>query len=187
MKTLHFTHSAHFGHRRQSGDPQRLSQDPLPGGGRPVGGFGIGTLWSAGTGVKPPVFEMDSAYQGQEGLAMLEQAQKEGRPYWMAFVDVRMPPGWDGVETISRLWEVAPDLQVVICTAYSDYSWSSMTSRLKHRDRLVILKKPFDAVEVLQLAAALTEKWRLLQQSKLKLEQLESLVADRTKVLCQDQ
>jgi PAS domain S-box-containing protein len=136
------------------------------------------------TGIKPPVFEMDSAFQGQEGLALLEQAQKEGRPYWMAFVDVRMPPGWDGVETISRLWEVAPDLQTVICTAYSDYSWGSMTARLKHRDRLVILKKPFDAVEVLQLAAALTEKWRLLQQSKVKLEQLETLVADRTEVLC---
>jgi PAS domain S-box-containing protein len=136
------------------------------------------------TGVKQPVFEMDSAYQGQEGLALLQQAQREGRPYCMAFVDVRMPPGWDGVETISRLWEAAPDLQAVICTAYSDYSWSSMTARLEHRDSLVILKKPFDAVEVLQLAAALTEKWRLLQQSKLKLEQLEMLVADRTEVLC---
>jgi two-component system, cell cycle sensor histidine kinase and response regulator CckA len=135
--------------------------------------------------VKPPVFEMDSAYQGQEGLALLEQSLKQGRPYWMAFVDVRMPPGWDGVETIAKLWEAAPELQVVICTAYSDYSWSSMTSRLQHRDRLVILKKPFDAMEVLQMASALTEKWRLLQQSKLKMEQLEILVADRTKVLCQ--
>ena len=136
-------------------------------------------------GAKPPVFEMDSAYQGQEGLALLEQSLKEGRPYWMAFVDVRMPPGWDGVETISKLWEASPELQVVICTAYSDYSWSNMTSRLQHRDRLVILKKPFDAMEVLQMAAALTEKWRLLQQSQLKMEQLEMLVADRTKVLCQ--
>jgi two-component system cell cycle sensor histidine kinase/response regulator CckA len=136
-------------------------------------------------GVKPPVFQMDSAYQGQEGLAMVEKSLKEGRPYWMAFVDVRMPPGWDGVETIAKLWEVAPELQVVICTAYSDYSWGSMTSRLQHRDRLVILKKPFDAMEVLQMASALTEKWRLLQQSKLKMEQLEILVADRTKVLCQ--
>jgi PAS domain S-box-containing protein len=137
------------------------------------------------TAVKPPVFEMDSACQGQEGLAMLEQALREGRPYWMAFVDVRMPPGWDGVETITRLWEAAPDLQVVICTAYSDYSWNRLTSRLKHRDRLVILKKPFDTVEVLQLAAAMTEKWRLLQQSKLRMEQLEMLVADRTQALCQ--
>jgi PAS domain S-box-containing protein len=136
-------------------------------------------------GAKPPVFEMDSAYQGQEGLALLEQSLKEGRPYWMAFVDVRMPPGWDGVETITKLWEAAPELQVVICTAYSDYSWSNITNRLQHRDRLVILKKPFDAMEVLQMAAALTEKWRLLQQSKLKMEQLEMLVAERTKVLSQ--
>jgi PAS domain S-box-containing protein len=135
--------------------------------------------------VKPPVFEMDSAYQGQEGWALLEQSLKESRPYCMAFVDVRMPPGWDGVETIARLWRAAPDLQVVICTAYSDYSWSSMTARLEHRDRLLILKKPFDAVEVLQLAAALTEKWRLLQQSKLKMAQLEMMVADSTQVLCQ--
>ncbi len=136
-------------------------------------------------GVNAPVFEMDSAYQGQEGLALVEQSLRQGQPYWMAFVDVRMPPGWDGVETISRLWEATPELQVVICTAYSDYSWSRMTSRLQHRDRLVILKKPFDAVEVLQLAAAMTEKWRLLQQSKLKMEQLEMLVADRTQVLCE--
>ena len=135
------------------------------------------------TAVKPPLFEMDSAYQGQQGLAMLEQSLREGRPYWMAFVDIRMPPGWDGVETIARLWEASPDLQVVVCTAFSDYSWSRMTSRLLYRDRLVILKKPFDTVEVLQLAAALTEKWRLLQQSKLKMEQLEMLVADRTQVL----
>jgi PAS domain S-box-containing protein len=134
---------------------------------------------------KAPVFEMESAYQGQEGLAMVEAALREGRPYWMAFVDVRMPPGWDGVETISRLWEASPDLQVVICTAYSDYSWNSMTSRLKQRDCLLILKKPFDAVEVLQLAAAMTEKWRLVQQSKLRTDQLEMLVADRTQVLRQ--
>jgi PAS domain S-box-containing protein len=137
------------------------------------------------TEVKPPAFEMDSACQGQEGLALLEKSLAEGRPYWLAFVDVRMPPGWDGVETISRLWEVAPDLQVVICTAYSDYSWSAMTRRLKLKDRLLILKKPFDAVEVLQLAAALTEKWRLGEQSKLRMNQLEMLVADRTQVLCE--
>lgn len=130
-----------------------------------------------------PVFEVDSAYQGKEGLAMVEQAAQSGRPYAMAFMDVRMPPGWDGVETAARVWEICPDLQVVICTAYSDYSWDDMAARLKGSDRLVILKKPFDAVEVLQLATALTEKWRLHQEARLKLEQLEKLVLDRTKSL----
>src|SRR5581483_10886334 len=66
-------------------------------------------------------FDIDSAYQGQEGLAMVDRAVAEGRPYAMTFVDVRMPPGWDGIETVSRLWKAYPELQVVICTAYSDY------------------------------------------------------------------
>ena len=75
-------------------------------------------------------FILDSAYQGQEGLALVERALKDGRPYALAFVDVRMPPGWDGIETISRLWAADPDLQVVICTAYSDYSWDQVAERL---------------------------------------------------------
>jgi CheY-like chemotaxis protein len=79
---------------------------------------------------KLPTFQIDSAFQGQDGLAMIEQSLKDGRPYAMAFVDVRMPPGWDGVETTAKIWEKYPDLQVVICTAYSDYSWEDMLKKL---------------------------------------------------------
>nr|HPG17805.1 response regulator [Opitutaceae bacterium] len=111
-------------------------------------------------------FSLDSAYQGQEGLAKIKQAHDEGDPYSMAFVDVRMPPGWDGIETTAHLWEVEPDLQVVICTAYSDYSWDEMINRIGQSDRLLLLKKPFDPAEVLQMACALTEKWSLLQATK---------------------
>ena len=125
-------------------------------------------------------FRLDSAHQGEEGLAMVEKALADGDPYAMAFVDVRMPPGWDGIETISRIWEVYPDLQVVVCTAYSDYSWDDMNKKLGHSDRLVILKKPFDNMEVLQLAAALTEKWKLLQQTRAHVESLEARVNERT-------
>jgi PAS domain S-box-containing protein len=134
---------------------------------------------SASTG-QVPAFEIDSAYQGEEGLAKARQAAAAGRPYALAFVDVRMPPGWDGVETSVHLWQHCPDLQIVICTAYSDYSWNSMLARLGNNDQLVILKKPFDTMEVLQLANALTEKWRLHQEAALKLEQLETLVQKRT-------
>ena len=130
-------------------------------------------------------FEVDSAYQGQEGVLLVKKALEAGLPYAMAFVDVRMPPGWDGVETTRKIWELDPDLQIVICTAYSDYSWSEMFERLGHRDGLLILKKPFDAVEALQLAHALTEKWGLHQQSRRKMEELESGVAERTRELQQ--
>ena len=78
----------------------------------------------------PSDFELDSAFQGQEALEKVKQALAEDRPYAMAFVDVRMPPGWDGIETISRLWKVDPNIQVVICTAFSDYQWSEINDIL---------------------------------------------------------
>ena len=125
-------------------------------------------------------FDIDSAYQGQEGLEMARQALASGKPYATAFIDVRMPPGWDGVETVEEIWKVDPDLQVVICSAYSDYSWNDLLASVGHSDRLVILKKPFDPIEAQQLAQALTEKWRLLQESKNKLNDLEKIVGART-------
>ena len=103
-------------------------------------------------------FLLDSAFQGQEGLALVQKAARDGQPYAMAFVDVRMPPGWDGIETIARIWQEYPDLEMVICTAYSDYSWDDITKKLGHSDRFLILKKPFDNVEVRQLACSLTQK-----------------------------
>jgi PAS domain S-box-containing protein len=130
-------------------------------------------------------FELDSAYQGQEGVLLVEKALAARLPYAMAFVDVRMPPGWDGVETTKRIWELDPDIQIVLCTAYSDYSWGEMFEKLGRRDGLLILKKPFDAVEALQMAHALREKWWLHQQFRRKMEELENRVADRTRELQQ--
>ena len=115
-------------------------------------------------------FRIDSAYQGQEGLALVEKAWRSGDRYALAFVDIRMPPGWDGVETITRLWGVDPKLQIVICSAYSDYSWDQMVRRLGHSDNFVILKKPFDNIEVIQLAHALTTKWSLAKELESRLE-----------------
>jgi signal transduction histidine kinase/DNA-binding NtrC family response regulator len=128
-------------------------------------------------------FVLDSAYQGQEGLRLLQQALAESRPYALAFVDIRMPPGWDGIETIAQLWAVDPDLQVVISTAYSDYSWGEISQRFGTTDNLAILKKPFDNIEVLQLTHALTKKWSLARQSKRQVEALDEMVKEQTEQL----
>jgi CheY-like chemotaxis protein len=104
-------------------------------------------------------YEITSAYQGQEALELVKQAEAEGRPFAVAFVDVRMPPGWDGVETVGHLWNVSPKLLVVICTAYSDYSWGQIGSQLGQSDRLMLVRKPFDPIEVQQIASTLIEKW----------------------------
>ena len=105
-----------------------------------------------------PSYRLDSAFQGQEALEMVKQAKEEGDPYLMAFVDVRMPPGWDGVQTIVEMWKVAPELECVICTAFADYTWSEMAAALGQSDKLLILKKPFDPVEARQFASTLTTK-----------------------------
>ncbi|MGB2863165.1 MAG: ATP-binding protein [Sedimentisphaerales bacterium] len=126
------------------------------------------------------VYELDFASQGKEGCEKIKQACSENLPYELAFVDMRMPPGWDGLKTIEHIWEIDPNVQVVICTAYSDYSWGEITERLGKSENLLILKKPFDSAEVAQLASAMTEKWVLGRQASLKMEQLEQMVKERT-------
>ena len=125
-------------------------------------------------------FEVDCADQGQSGLAMVEKALEEGRPYGMAFVDMRMPPGWGGVETIEHIWQVDPSIQIVICTAFSDHAWDEVIQRLGMSDQLLVLRKPFDAIEVQQLANALTRKWTLAGQVREHLADLEAQVVLRT-------
>jgi len=130
-----------------------------------------------------PQFEIESAYQGQQAVEQLRTSLAVDRPYALAFVDMRMPPGWDGVETIERMWQVDPRLQVVICTAYSDYSWEQVLARLDAGDRLLVLKKPFDSIEVVQLATTLTAKWTMARRAALMTAELEQTVLERTSEL----
>ncbi|MBE7368156.1 sensor histidine kinase [Ramlibacter pallidus] len=118
-------------------------------------------------------FALSSAYQGAEALALVEASVSAGQPYAVAFVDMRMPPGWDGMETVERLWQADPQLQVVICTAYSDHPWHDLLERLDVQDRLVILKKPFDLIEVSQLARTLSTKWSLARQVERRAQEQE--------------
>ncbi|MGN7742230.1 GGDEF/EAL domain-containing response regulator [Pseudomonas sp. 22526] len=128
-------------------------------------------------------FFLDSAFQGREALDKVQAALDHDAPYAMAFIDMRMPPGWDGLETIERLWQVDPKLQIALCTAYSDYSWEDIAERLQLGDRLLILKKPFDAIEIRQMASALTVKWQMTEDAALKMDQLEQAVEERTREL----
>ena len=128
-------------------------------------------------------YEIDSAYQGQDGLNLVKAALDQNRPFALAFVDVRMPPGWDGIQTIGELKKADPNLQIALCTAYSDHSWQSILETLGVSDWLLILKKPFDVVEVQQLACALTEKWNLGRRASLRTEELEQKVQEHAGLL----
>lgn len=117
-------------------------------------------------------YAIDSAYQGQEALTMVEKAIAENKPYAVAFVDMLMPPGWNGVETITHLWEKDPLLNIVICTAYADHSWNELAEKLGINDKFLILKKPFENIEVRQMACCLSKKWELSQQAGNKYDRL---------------
>ena len=142
-----------------------------------------GTSVSAAAADKRP-YILEHAHSGLEGVDKVTADKAAGRLFQLAFVDIRMP-GMDGLETIERIWKIDPRIQVVICTAYADYSQEDLTRRLGHTDKLLLLKKPFDSIEVTQLARTLTEKWYLARQAALKLEQMELLVSQRTQKLLQ--
>ncbi len=128
-------------------------------------------------------YQLVFATQGQQALEMVKAAVAGSDPFLLAFVDMRMPPGWDGLETIERLWQADAQLQIVLCTAYSDHSWQEIQQQLGNTANLLILKKPFDVSEVAQLAATLTEKWRLSKKAATKQETLTYMVTERTSEL----
>ena len=140
-------------------------------------------LFGEQTQQEGPTFDMDSAMQGRDGVERARRALDEGRPYSVAFVDMRMPPGWDGLETIEQLWKIDPEVQVVVCSAYTDYDWLELLARLGHSDKLIVIKKPFEPIEILQSASALSRKWQNARALKHHIESLERAVTDRTRGL----
>lgn len=128
-------------------------------------------------------FEIDSAYQGKDALEMAEKAYEAGKPYAVVFMDVRMPPGWDGILTVERIWRKLPFTEVVIVTAYSDYSWDDMINKLGVNDKLLFIKKPFDSLTVKQLALNLTTKWNVAYQARRHISELEREVRARVEAL----
>ena len=125
-------------------------------------------------------YDLDFASQGREGFGLVQNAQQVGNPYALAFVDMRMPPGWDGLETIEHLWYADPEIQIVICSAYSDHPWEDVSRRIGETDKLLILIKPFNSIEVVQLANSLTKKWNLARSVKRQIESLAFSVTQRT-------
>jgi predicted signal transduction protein with EAL and GGDEF domain len=140
-------------------------------------------LFGAVTESKNEVFELDSAYQGEEAIEKVKTACANGKPYALIFIDVRMPPGLDGIQTTVRLLGEDPEVGIVICSAYSDHSWEEMTEAFGKTDRILILKKPFDTVEVRQLAHALQRRWELARLAALKVDDLTSVIDAQTREL----
>jgi signal transduction histidine kinase len=106
------------------------------------------------------IFDLVLNRQGDEAIETVRSALAEGAPFAVVFLDVRMPPGPDGVTTAEAIRALDPDIEIVIVTGYSDVHPHRISQRVPPQDKLFYLQKPVHALEIQQLAAALSAKWR---------------------------
>jgi len=140
-------------------------------------------------GNRPPplpsraAFQIDSAHNAEEAVLRVQQAVAQYRPYALAFVDGHPVGGWDGIETVARLWKLDPDLQVAISTADPSATLERVFETLGESDRLLLLKRPFDHMEIRLLAVVMIEKWNAIRWARLEISNLESWAVDAERVL----
>lgn len=123
-----------------------------------------------------PRYDVCLCRQGEEAVAVVRQAVEQGLPFAVAFLDVRMPPGIDGVTTAERLREIDPHMHIVFVTGYSDVSPEDIAQRVSLPEMLLFCQKPLHASELRQLAYALSEKWHLDRQLRTALGRLQQLM-----------
>jgi len=130
-----------------------------------------------------PCFELEAVAQESQGVQLVQRAAKAGHPYAVAFVNIKCLKRPDGLETIEQLWESDPDLQVVVTSAQTDCNWSAAVQQLGHSDKVMVLRQPFDPIEVRQCVGALARKWQSEQTLRRHVESLEQVIEDRTRGL----
>ena len=125
-------------------------------------------------------FEVQSCNQGAGGVKAVEQAVRAGNPFAIVFLDIRMPPGIDGVEAAKQIRRIDPNVNIVLVTGSLSPEPENLGKAIPPADRIFFFKKPFHAVECRQLAAALCGKWHADLALRRANEVLEQRVLDRT-------
>lgn len=125
-------------------------------------------------------FDVHSCNQGAAGVRAVEDAVRVGAPFAIVFLDIRMPPGIDGVEAAKRIRRIDPNVNIVLVTGSLTPEPENLGREIPPSDRMFFFKKPFHAVECRQLAAALCGKWHADLALRRANEVLEQRVMDRT-------
>lgn len=119
-----------------------------------------------------PEFRLFHAMSGEEACAVVEMAKDSGCPFAAAYIDIRMPPGIDGIETIQQIRKIEQDLEIVIMTAYTDKPLPEIVHDMALLHKLLYIRKPFAREEIQQITLSLVEKWNVEQQLAGKQRQL---------------
>jgi diguanylate cyclase len=116
-------------------------------------------------GLQTDSYEIVEATQGMDAVRIIEKSLNEKQPFSLMFLDIRMPPGIDGVETARLIRQLDPSIEIVIMTAYSDYKFEEIVKTIGNPDRLLYFYKPFKSAQINQLASSLTQQWYLEKKS----------------------
>ncbi|WP_085809754.1 bifunctional diguanylate cyclase/phosphodiesterase [Sphingomonas sp. TZW2008] len=108
-----------------------------------------------------PTFACVHHMQGLDAVGAVEEALRDGQPFAVAFIDVRMPPGIDGKETAARIRALDPHINIVIVTGYSDFSPAEISRVAGPPDKIFYVAKPFEVAEIVQTATALGRRWQI--------------------------
>lgn len=119
-----------------------------------------------------PNFELVHAISGEEGYEIIRAGKDSNCPIVVAYIDVRMPPGIDGVEAIRRIRKIEKDIELVIMTAYTDKPLPEIVRGMELLHKLLYIRKPFAPEEVQQITLALVNKWNIEQELAKKQQQI---------------
>ena len=123
-----------------------------------------------------PEFELLHAHSGEEGYELVRRSRESGKPVAVAYVDIRMPPGMDGVGTIRRIRQIDTEIELVIMTAYSTKPLSEIVSDMELLHKLLYIRKPFAREEIQQITLSLVEKWNVEHELAERRRQLETVL-----------
>ena len=128
-------------------------------------------------------FELDSAYQGRDALALTSEARKENRPYAVVFIDPQTTPNTNGLHTLSQLWQIDSQLMIVLMAPGSYRAWEYDLASIAHAGQLLILEKPFQLLTAQQIALNLTRQWNRSQKARHTVAQLTHRAQKQKKAL----
>ena len=132
-----------------------------------------------------PAYELTHCRQGDEAVEQVRRAVAEARPFAVAFLDVRMPPGPDGVQAAEQIRSLDPNIEIVIVSAMYDLAPAEISAQVPPPHKLLYLQKPFDLAEIIQFAASLSAKWQTERSERQLMRNMGELVAQRTRDLAQ--